>query len=99
MLKHILFLRPVDIKDLEKIILHSPYGAGVDFSDSKIQFGRLEIQYIYEDNQLVNKSPPPRPLIKGLECDVSRDIDAETFYSIVEHIGTIQISMCRFWRI
>jgi len=36
MLKHILFLRHISKKDLDKIILHGSYGSGVDFNDGKI---------------------------------------------------------------
>jgi hypothetical protein len=88
MLKHILFLRPIDQKDLEKIILYGPHGFKAELIDGKIYFGRLEISFIIENE-----------LVTGLECDVYRKIDTETFYSIAEFIGTVQMSMNRLWKV
>lgn len=89
MLKHILFLRPIDLQDLQKIILSGPFSSGIDISNNQIFFGRLEINYIYGNNQL----------IIGFECDAPREIDIETFYSIVEHIGNYQIAIHHLYKI
>jgi hypothetical protein len=88
MLKHILFLRPIEKKDLEKILANGQYGLGVEFINGKIHFGRLEIEYINDPDQFVI----------GLKCDPLRQIDVETFYSIVEYIGKTQISIHRLYK-
>jgi len=92
MLKHILFLRSIELLDLQKIIFHGPHRSGVEFIGDKIKLGRLEISYIYDSESQDNN-------IIGLECDASREIDINIFYSIVEYIGTVQISIHRLTRI
>ncbi len=83
MLKHILFLRPISQEDLEKIISSSPYRFGAEFIDGKINFGRLEINYIFDSENIAI----------GLQCEAPRQFDIDNFYSIVEYIGNIQKSI------
>lgn len=101
MQKHILFLRPIIKQDLEKIILNGPYGPGIDISNGKFYFGRLEIQYIYGLELDLNGLDgfggfggldPHHIPVKGLESYTPRQIDVDIFYSIVEYIGSVQIS-------
>jgi len=92
MLKHILFLRHINLLDLKKIILSGPHKSSIKFINDKIYFGRLDISYIYDSESQVNN-------IIGLECNAPREVDFNIFYSIVEYIGTVQISIHRLGRI
>lgn len=79
--KHILFVKPIDLLTMYKIITRGKYKNLIIYDDQKITYNDQKIFFKF-DTKSNNK-------IIGLESEIIHLEDYDRFYTITEYIGSI----------
>jgi hypothetical protein len=81
--KHILFIRPIEIDTIYRIIRHGKFKKSIIFDEKKIIYENQEIMFKFDPNS-------NSQLVIGLESEIINLEDHDRFYSITEYIGSFK---------